>query len=253
MHSHPSKVTLAIIVLFFLATISTAYPVHYRVESGYQYVIPDPPDDVRQLSWWELSVRDIVILSIVAFSPVLLYPLELLYLIKIFLYFGHRRISDKTVLENRMRLEIYSRIREHPGTTAPTIADDLDANLGTVRYHLEILELMRKITSLPKAGFTAYFENRGTRSVLEQKILSYLQNDTKIQIFSYLKNSPGSSRQGIVQSLGISGPAVTWHMKQLMEDHIIIAKQEGKYTRHSLNPEVIPVLEKYLPELIKER
>lgn len=253
MLSQSSKLALIIIILFFLAAVSAAYPVHYHVESGYQYTIPNPPNDVRQLSWWELSVRDIVILTVVAFSPALLYPLELVYLIKIFLYFGHRRISDKSVLENRMRLEIYSQIREHPGTTAPTLAEDLDANIGTVRYHLEILELMRKITSLPKAGFTAYFENRGGRSILEQKILSYLQNETKIRIFNYLRQSPWSSREGIARHLGISGPAVTWHMKQLMEDHIIIAKHDGKYTRHSLNPETIPVLERYLPDRVRER
>ena len=146
-----------------------------------------------------------------------------------------------------MRLEIYSRISGNPGTTAVTLAEDLDMNLGTVRYHLVMLELMRKITSMSNPGFTAYFKNYETRSVMERKILGYIQNETKMRIFSHLQNMPDSSRQGIADHLGISGPAVTWHMKQLIDDQIIVVKHDGKYIRHALNPEAVSVLEKYLP------
>lgn len=250
MFSYPSRSILAIISFFFLVATSTASPVNYVVESGYPYLIENPPDDVRQLSWWELSLRDIIIFSLVAVSPALTYPLELFILVKMLLYSGYRHITDKTVLDNRMRLEIYSRIRDHPGTTAPIIAKDLDMNLGTVRYHLAMLQITRKITSISNPGFIAFFENPESRSILERKLLAHMRNETKVKIFQYLWQMPDSSRKGIADHLGLSGPAVTWHMNQLMDDLIIVTIRDGKCIRHSLNPEAVPVLEKYLPAMI---
>ena len=250
MFSHPSRSILAIISLFILVTTSTASPVNYVVECGYPYLIENPPDDVKQLSWWELSLRDVIIFSLVAISPALIYPLELFFLIKMLLYFGYRHITDKTVLDNRMRLEIYSRIRDHPGTIAPVLAKDLDMNLGTVRYHIEMLQFTGKISSISNPGFIAFFENPESRSILERKLLAHMRNETKVKIFQFLKHSPDSSRQGIADHLGLSGPAVTWHMNQLMDDLIIVTIRDGKCIRHSLNPEAVPVLEKYLPEMI---
>lgn len=250
MLSHPSKSILAFISFFFLVIISSASPVNYVVESGYPYLIENPPDDVRQLSWWELSLRDIVIFSLVAISPALTYPLELFIFVKVLLYSGYRHISDKTVLDNRMRLEIYSRICGHPGTTAPVIAKDLDMNLGTVRYHLAMLQITRKITSISNPGYTAFFENPDSRSTFERKLLAHMRNETKVKIFQYLRQSPDSSRQAVADHLGLSGPAVTWHMNQLMDDSIIVTLREGKCIRHSLNPEAVPVIEKYMPGMI---
>jgi predicted transcriptional regulator len=250
MISQTTGSVIVLISLFFLVTASMAYPVNYLVESGYPYENPAPPDDVKKLAWWELSLRDIIILSLVAFSPALTYPIELFSFAKIITYLGYRRITDETVLDNRMRLEIYSRIRGHPGTTAVTLAEDLDLNLGTVRYHLVMLELMRKITSMSNPGFITYFEKHETHSVMERKILGYMQNETKVRIFNYLRESPDSSRQGIADNLGVSGPAVTWHVKQLMDDHIIVTRHDGKFIRHTLNPEAVPVLERYLPGMI---
>ncbi|MCK9580753.1 MAG: winged helix-turn-helix transcriptional regulator, partial [Methanoregula sp.] len=240
---------LAIISFFFLITTSMAYPVDYVVESGYPYLIPNPPDDVKQLSWWELSLRDIIIFSLVAVSPALTYPLELFFLVKVLLYSGYRHITDKTVLDNRMCLEIYSRIRGHPGTTAPILSKDLNMNLGTVRYHLAVLKFTRKITSMSNPGFIAFFENHESQSILERKLLAHLENETKVKIFQYLQQSPDSSRQGIADHLCLSGPAVTWHMNQLMDDFIIVTIRDGKYIRHSLDPKAITVLEKYLPDM----
>jgi predicted transcriptional regulator len=220
--------------------------VDFKVESGYPYEIQNPPDMVIKLSWWELSIRDIIIFSLAAYAPVLIFPVEVFFIMKIFTYLGYRKINDKMVLDNLMRLEIYSNIQKNPGITAPGIAENLGLNLGTVRYHIAVLNMTKKISSLTNPGFTAYFENDKIHSPIEKKILWYMQNKAKSQIIQYIRQSPYSSRQGIASELGISGPAITWHMHPLVEDHLILAKQDGKFVRYTINPEVSPVLEKYL-------
>lgn len=251
MFTNRSGSVLITLTFLFLISESMAYPVNYQVESGYSYESPNPPDTVEKLSWWELSLRDIIIFSLAAYCPALLFPVELLFLIKVFAYFGYKRINDKIVLDNKMRLEIYSSINKNPGITAPHLAENLKVNLGTVRYHLSILEFTRKITSLSTPGFTSYYENRTAHSVMERKILQYVQNTTKVKIFHHLLELPDSSRRGIADDLGISGSSVSWHMGQLMDDQIIVARQEGKFVRYALNPKVAPIIEKYLPPAVQ--
>jgi predicted transcriptional regulator len=246
MFTHRSGALLFTVIFLLFISISTAYPVDYQVESGYSYENPHPPDTVIKLSWWELSIRDIIIFSLAAYAPILIFPLELFFFLKVFTYLGYRKINEKIVLDNKMRLTIYSNIQNNPGVTAPEIADNLELNLGTVRYHLAMLELMRKVTLLSNPGFTAYFENHDIHSEMEKKVLYYLKNETKVKIFHFLRESPEISRQGIANRLEISGPAVTWHMHQLVNDHLIIEKQEGRFVRYSLDPQGIPLLEKYL-------
>lgn len=243
MLTHRSGVVLLTTSFLFLISVSLASPVDYRVESGYPYEIQNPPDTVLKLSWWELSIRDIIIFSLAAYAPILIFPVEIFFILKIFTYLGYRKITDRMVLDNRMRLEIFSNIQKNPGITAPDIAENLSLNLGTVRYHVAVLTMTKKISSLMNPGFTAYFENHDIHSVAEKKILWYMQNKTKSQIIQFIRQSPHSSRQGIASQLGISGPAVTWHMHPLVEDHLILAKQDGRFVRYTINPEVSPVLE----------
>jgi predicted transcriptional regulator len=116
-----------------------------------------------------------------------------------------------------------------------------------------MLELTRKITSLTYRGFITYFQNQENMAEIDRKILGHLQNETKAKIFCYLRYSPGSSRKLISDRLGISGPAVTWHMRQLVNDQIVIAKTDGKFVRYSLNPDGVSILETRLPTVVDDK
>ena len=44
--------------------------------------------------------------------------------------------------------------------------------------------------------------------------------------------------QGLAESLGISGPSVSWHMKRLEQDSIVIPRRVGRVAVYEIPPQV---------------
>jgi predicted transcriptional regulator len=157
-----------------------------------------------------------------------------------------RRASRKTLLDNPVRSHIFDCIRKVPGIHLRALSAATGTSLGTLRYHLNILQENHTITSLNEGGHLHFYENNGTYTPMQQTVLRYLRNENTCAILEELQHRRPASRQDIAEAVGISAPAVSWHMKRLEEDRIVRQEKAGRMIRYDLRDDVIPDIDAYL-------
>jgi DNA-binding MarR family transcriptional regulator len=164
-------------------------------------------------------------------STGLLFPLNML------LVGGYRRISKKNVLDHDARHEIYRAITEQPGIEVKTLTRITGINENTLRYHLDRLVAMGKISCIIRPGIVRYFQNQGVYSQYEHMMFHYLWSDTPRRILGMLYQHPGLTRQHVAEALTISGPSVTRQMDHLIEDGIVENRFPGRSNHYYLTAE----------------
>lgn len=180
--------------------------------------------------------------------PDLLTILEILIIVKLGLYLGYRKLQKKNVLENSSRSVIYHYIQESPGADFTEISRETGVHENSLRYHLTVLKLMNKVSVLETSRNTRYYENSEKYPPLEQKVIRYLRTDPTRRLLLMVKENPGLSRHELETALHISGAGINWHMHRLSGDGILNVRKDGRNARYELNPDVLPILEKYLED-----
>jgi predicted transcriptional regulator len=219
----------------------------YTVEPAPTGVNAGTPVDMVPVPFGQLPPREMATVIAISISPLLLCPVELFFLLKVFAFLGYRNIFRMNVLEHDDRNAVYQCIHNNPGIFFREISDQTHVKPGTLRYHLGVLEVTGKITLLKSQGHSRYFENSGKFSVMEQKIIRYLRNETERTIFTSLLRNPETTRKDLETRLGISGAAVSWHMNRLREEGILSIDKSGRNARYELSPDTRQYLEKYCP------
>lgn len=145
---------------------------------------------------------------------------------------GIRKIYAKNVLEHPDRIAVYDLIARKPGIDRAGIADELQMNSQTLRYHLDLMESFAKIVVVRDHGNVRHYENHGRYSVIERNMLLHLWNPTASKILSLIQFQPGITQSGISMQLAITAPTVRWYMQRFEKDGIITIRHEGRYTRY---------------------
>jgi predicted transcriptional regulator len=211
-------------------------------------VLSLPPQDPVPISFWDLTPRMIIIALCFSFCPLIVYPVEIFFFIKILTALGYRKVEQYALSYNRNRQEIYETIVAHPGVKFNALERLTGMKEGTLKYHLLKLEKKRKIVSVRFVASTRYFENDGRYTELEKKVFLHGQNPTTRRILEILSASPGVSRKDIATAVGIAGPSVSWHTKRLWCDGIITTRIYGKGVRYSFCPGGAEIFRRFLLE-----
>ena len=185
------------------------------------------------------------IIAALAISPVLVFPVEIFFALKLLSCFGFRRIARGNILDSTIRNTIFCLIRSRPGISFVELLQETAISRGALAYHLALMRIMGKIILLEDHGITSYFENSGKYNPGEQKVLKYLHQDKDRQILLALARSPMMSRRDFEKVLGMSGPTVTWHMKRLIDDGLLNLHKDGRFSRYALSAMTQSCLEKY--------
>lgn len=247
-----------VVIIGFLFSLVLCPVMATPIETSLSGIVVEPgtPEDLLvgeelemvEVPFWQLPPRHMLVVILVSSCPVLLFPLELLFLLKVFTYLGFRKVAQKNILDNPSRSMVYNFIRNNPGVDFTEISRKTGIGPGSLRYHLTLLKFMNKITILATTRNTRYYENTGRYSVIEQKVLRFLHNEPARNILGLLMKNPDMTRTGLEQTLGISGAGVNWHLHRLSNEGLLEISKDGRKARYLLNPEVVPYLEKYMPE-----
>jgi len=170
----------------------------------------------------------------VMIAQLFLFPTEIFLTAKLWAFLGIRRVFGGNVLDQDLRARIYDHICRNPGIHLRGLASEMDLKMGTLRYHLGMLQGTHKIAVSGDASSVRYFENSGTYSADEQVILKHLRNETTKTILRVLVERPLATRQDLAGAAGISGPSVSWHMKRLQDDSLVRARREGRTTVYEI-------------------
>lgn len=229
---------IALFLFIFLAIVpfAGANTGGYSATPASAVAVPDHPQDPVLVSFWDLTVREMVLAVALSFFPVLVFPVEIFFYLKLISILGYRKVEQYAVSYNENRQKIFETVKANPGVKFNALERLTGIKEGTLKYHLLILGIKRKIVSFGKASSMRYFENNGRYSELEKKVYLHLQNPTTRRILEILATSPEVSRKEIAEAVGIAGPSISWHTKRLSGDGIITTRRNGKAVRYTLCP-----------------
>ncbi|WP_292370647.1 winged helix-turn-helix transcriptional regulator [Methanoregula sp. UBA64] len=247
MRPRPVRAAALIFFLLLAACIPavTADYGGYSVAPAKAGATDGPPLDTKPISFFDLDLREMLIALALSFCPVLVYPVELFFSLKLLLALGYRKVEKNAVLWNQNRREIFASIAANPGVRFVTLERLTGIKEGTLKYHLLILEAKRRIVSFGSGRSLRYFENNGRYNTLEKRVFFHLQNPTTRKILEILAASPEVSRKDIAGIVGIAGPSITWHTKRLAGDGIISTSKKGRAVRYTLCPAGLNVFRQY--------
>lgn len=242
---------LAFFLLLVMIVPASAHLPGYSIEPAYDTGgIPAP--DIMPITFWDLSLREMAIVLALALSPVLVFPVELIFALKLFACLGFRRIARNNILGNATRQAIYLCIARMPGIGIQALVRETLVSRGALSYHIALLKLQNKIVVQKNHGNIGYFENNGRYDGLEQKVISHLRNDTGRKILGTLAAYPARSRSDLEHLLSVSGPTVTWHMKRLEDDGLLAVARDGRYCRYCLTDMATGYVRKHLENASRE-
>ncbi|MBP2146709.1 putative transcriptional regulator [Methanofollis sp. W23] len=218
---------LVLLTLVFLVQGAGAY----TVTSGYDHPPTGDPITPVEVAPWELPLYVLV-------YSLCLAPLDLFTWSSGAWFFLRTRQAGSALLDHPVRGAIYRCIRACPGIHLRALSATTGTPMGTLRYHLGLLHQHHKVTVLQEDGRLMFYENSGTYSLTQQRLLKHLRNPTTRQILCVVLSHPGMSRKEVAGVVGISGPAVHWHMKKLEEDGFVGEERSGRTTRYFISESV---------------
>jgi predicted transcriptional regulator len=236
------KVLIATAVLLLLI-VSPAGARTYEVVSGYE---APPEEGVRPFAPVEVELWELPVWLILVHLACL--PAEFFVPLKVWGYLGYRRVRRENLLDNAVRAQIFSCIRDHPGIHLRGLVRETGIKLGTLRYHLNVLQKSHLIVLVESDGHACFFGNDGTYPGSEQQLLVHLRRRVPRGILHLLLHRPSATRKELAESLGVAGSTITWYMARLERDHLIFAERDGRCTRYHVPRDVVPEIEKWLSD-----
>jgi DNA-binding transcriptional ArsR family regulator len=145
------------------------------------------------------------------------------------------------VHQNENRNTILNFISGNPGSTSYDISKGLSMNLGTVRYHLMILDINHLVATYHDgARRIRYFTNNNSYSEDQMKIISLLKREPTSKLLGALSGNTAMSNANITVKSGLSYSNVNRYLKELVSGDVVIKEPagSGKYLYR-----ISPVLE----------
>ena len=137
------------------------------------------------------------------------------------------------LLLHPFRRELYQVLCENPGTYLLELVDILSSPLGTLTWHLRILERDGLVKSLKFAGKRLYYPKMLRSKEAEMAYLT-MRSDTAQKVFQYVVNNPGCYQEQMAENLGVHHDTVRWHISRMEDVGLIRVVREGRKKRHYL-------------------
>ena len=147
--------------------------------------------------------------------------------------------------------KILQYIQENPGSHMREIKRELDLAMGTIQYHLDLLEKQGKITS-ERQTFRKFYFPIGLFAENQRNILKIIKQDTPREILLFIIEKKNPTQQEIVNKIQISAASTNWHLDRLKKFDIVSEFRDGKYKRYHLKTkptDIIQLIKNYHPTI----
>jgi len=127
----------------------------------------------------------------------------------------------------------------------------VELSMGTIQYHLNLLEKQGKIIS-EKQNFHKYYFPIGLFEKIDREILKILNQETAREIIMMILEKTDSTQAEIARHVGIAPASINWHLKRIEETGLIEHIQEGKFKKYRLkisSKQVVSLMKNYHPNL----
>lgn len=180
---------LIVCLLFFFLT-TTAGATEYTVSPfpSDEFGVSLAGEDVQivedtVIPYWQFLLW-LAMMHILSIIDILLIPAKFIFVI-----LGFRVADHSNALGDLKRKNLYTFIKDNPGTCISEIANNTGLNRGTLRYHLIILKTENMIKAHCDRGIVRYFQNNSTYGENEVRVILALQNEMTRKIISNLNSA----------------------------------------------------------------
>jgi len=152
---------------------------------------------------------------------------------------------------NSNTIRVLQHIQENPGSYLRQIKRELTMSMGTIQYHLNILEKQGKISS-EKHNLHRYYFPIGLFEQNEKDVLKILNQETAREILLLILEKKKPTQTDIANTIEISSASVNWHIKRLLELGLIIEQKDGKFKRYTLGIDtnhIVSLMKNYHPNI----
>ena len=147
-------------------------------------------------------------------------------------------------------IRVLQYIQENPGCHLRKIKRELDMSMGTIQYHLILLEKQGKVSS-ERQNLHKYYFPIGLFEQNEKDILKILNQETAREILLViLEQKP--TQTDISNIIKISSASVNWHIKRLVDLGLILEQKDGKFKRYTLgidSKNIVSLMKNYHPNI----
>lgn len=148
----------------------------------------------------------------------------------------------KDILDLPIRKKLYLYIQANPGVHFREIQRDMGLPIGQLEFHLNELEKREIIVKETRMG-NARFYVRDKFSREEKAVMNFLRKEIPRDIILYLLDDPGSSPNDIMEMFTFSGPNLSYHLKRMLKEEIILFEMKGRERRYRVkDPDLIKTL-----------
>jgi len=137
------------------------------------------------------------------------------------------------LLLHPFRRELYEVLCSNPGTYLLELVDILESPLGTLTWHLRILEREGLVKSIKFAGKRLYYPKMLRSEEAEMAYLT-MRSDTAQKVFAFVVNNEGCYQEQMAENLGVHHDTVRWHVSRMEKVGLIKVVREGRKKRHYL-------------------
>ena len=123
-------------------------------------------------------------------------------------------------LELLNRRKIYQIIDKFPGIHFRELFRKLDLSMGSLEYHLNIMERNELIYPKKEGGFTRYFV-KGKLGSGDKELAGMLQNDKLRKMLFTLVLNPGITHKQLTKNLGWPKSTISFYLKKLLTKEVV--------------------------------
>ncbi|MFQ5815603.1 MAG: winged helix-turn-helix transcriptional regulator [Candidatus Hydrothermarchaeaceae archaeon] len=136
------------------------------------------------------------------------------------------------VLALPTRRDIYGVISGSPGLHFREILRETELGVGSLRYHLAVLEKNGIVVSREDGQYLRFFP--AGLSEEEKELLGMLRQRSIRKILGYLLMNPAASHREVVRNVGLAPSTVSWYLKKLERLGLLKLDKSGKNTAYTV-------------------
>ena len=135
-----------------------------------------------------------------------------------------------TVLDLEARRRIVDAVREAPGLHLRALAEVLKMPVSTLEYHCYHLVKHGHLDTRESGGFKAFFPGQGIDR-RDKDILAVIRHEAPRRICTRLILHPGTTPGELKETVGLSGPTLSFHLKKMRTSGILREEAAGRTKR----------------------
>lgn len=133
-----------------------------------------------------------------------------------------------------LRRRLIDLIRRKPGLRPSKLSDELDANRGTAKYHLIMLERAQLVHAVRAKRVTRYFP--ADLPPGERPLYALLLRGRVLEVASLIAKNPGISQRELTSTLGLSRKVFRRYADLLVERELLNEVREPHLRRYYATP-----------------